>query len=116
MRIGPFQFEYQAVQDKGRRQAPKSRVYHESEVLTPVKRVKLQATTQDQARNQSLVAWMVRKHLDYVSKFHFSFRTDKDRLTQLLIVYSVGTAPRATWTTSGVLGAMKCSGCLNWRK
>ena len=78
MRIGPFQFEYQGAQNKGRRQAPKSRIYHESEVLTPVKRQKLQATAQDQARNQSLVAWMVRKHLDYVSKFHFSFRTDKE--------------------------------------
>jgi len=77
IRIGPFMFDYQAVQDKGRRQASKTRVYHESEVLTKHLRRKLQATTQDQARNISLVAWMVRKHLDYVSKFHFSFRTDK---------------------------------------
>jgi len=77
MRIGPFMFGYQAVQDKGRRQAPKTRIYHEGEVLPPKARRKLQATTQDQARNVSLVAWMVRKHLDYVSKFHFSFRTDK---------------------------------------
>jgi len=77
MRLGPFQFSYQAVQDKARRQAPKTRIYHEGEVLPPKLRRKLQATTQDQARNISLVAWMTRKHLDYVSKFHFSFRTDK---------------------------------------
>jgi len=77
MRIGPFMFGYQAVQDKARRQAPKTRIYHEGEVLPPKLRRKLQATTQDQARNISLVAWMTRKHLDYVSKFHFSFRTDK---------------------------------------
>ena len=77
-------FGYQAVQDKGRRQAPKSRVYHESEVLTKRKRLKLQATEQDQNRNQSLVAWMVRKHLDYVSKFHISFRTGKKNTDALV--------------------------------
>lgn len=84
MRLGPFKFEYQAVQDKGRRQAPKTRVYHESEVLNKYNRLRLQATAQDQARNQSLVAWMVRKHLDYVSKFHFSFRTGKESLDTLV--------------------------------
>lgn len=82
--IGPFYFGYQAVQDKGRRQAPQTRIYHESEVLTKSKRQKLQATTQDQARNQSLVAWMVRKHLDYVSKFHFSFRTGRPEIDTLV--------------------------------
>ena len=82
--IGPFQFGYQAIQDKGRRQAPRSRVYHESEVLDKYKRLRLQATAQDQARNQSLVAWMVRKHLDYVSKFHFSFRSQKDGIDTLV--------------------------------
>jgi len=74
----PTSFSYNAVEDKGRRQPPKPRVYHESEVLTKIKRRKLQATAQDQARNLSLVAWMVRKHLDYVSKFHLSFRTDTE--------------------------------------
>ena len=95
LRIGPFRFGYQAVQNKGRRQAPKSRVYHESEILTKTLRRKLQATAQDQARNQSLVAWMVRKHLDYVSKFHFSFRTGKDATDALVnrIFYWHG-APR----------------------
>lgn len=84
IKFGPFQFGYNAVEDKGRRQAPKPRVYHESEVLTKLKRRKLQATAQDQARNLSLVAWMVRKHLDYVSKFHVSFRTDKPELDALV--------------------------------
>jgi hypothetical protein len=93
--LGPFHFGYQATEDKGRRQPPKSRVYHESEILTKVKRKKLQATAQDQARNQSLVAWMVRKHLDYVSKFHFSFRTGKASVDSLVnrIFYWHG-APR----------------------
>lgn len=77
-------FGYNAVEDKGRRQAPKTRVYHESVILNKYKREKLQATAQEQARNHSLVAWMVRKHLDYVSKFHFSFRTGKPKTDSLV--------------------------------
>ena len=84
MKLGPFTFGYNAIEDKGRRQAPQIRVRHESEVLTPHKRRKLQATAQEQMRNHSLVAWMVRKHLDYVSKFHFNFRTTNPRLDTLV--------------------------------
>ena len=84
MKLGPFTFGYNATEDKGRRQAPKTRVYHESEVLTATKRLKLQSTAQEQIRNHSLVAWMVRKHLDYVSKFHISFRTGKQPVDDLV--------------------------------
>lgn len=84
MKIGPFQFAYNAAEDKGRRQAPKRRVQHEKDVLTRPKRERLIATAQDQSRNHSLVAWMVRKHLDYVSKFHISFRTGKDPIDNLV--------------------------------
>jgi len=76
MKFGKFYFGYNATVDKGRRQAPATRVRHEGDVLTRHKRQKLQATAQDQMRNHALVPWMVRKHLDYVSKFHFSFRTE----------------------------------------
>lgn len=84
MRIGPLYFGYNAVESKDRRQAPQRSVKHEHKVLTPEKRKKLQATAQEQARNHSLVAWMVRKHLDYVSKFHMSFRTDYTDLDNLV--------------------------------
>ena len=84
MKLGPFHFGYNATEDRGKRQAPKTRVYHEAAVLTPVKRGKLQATAQEQIRNHSLPAWMVRKHLDYVSKFHISFKTDKADLDTLV--------------------------------
>lgn len=77
-------FGYNAVEDKGRRQSPQKSVKHESLVLTPKKRAKLQATAQDQARNHALVAWMVRKHLDYTSKFHVSFKTDNPELDNLV--------------------------------
>lgn len=84
MRLGRFHFGYNAVEDKGRRQAPQTRVKHEAVVLTDVKRRKLQATAQDQVRNHALPAWMIRKHLDYVAKFHFSFRTGKPALDALV--------------------------------
>lgn len=84
MRLGPFSFGYNAVEDKQRRQAPQTRVRHEADILTKTKRTKLLATAQDQARNHALVAWMVRKHLDYVSKFHISFRTDRPDMDALV--------------------------------
>ena len=84
MRIGPFQLSYNAVTDKGRRQSPATRVRHEQKILNSSQRMKMLATAQDQIRNHSLVGWMVRKHLDYVSKFHFSFRTDKPAVDALV--------------------------------
>ena len=84
LKIGPFMFGYNATVDKGRRQAPQTRVRHESDILNKQKRERLQATAQDQARNHALVAWMVRKHLDYVSKFHVSFRTEHEDLNALV--------------------------------
>jgi capsid protein len=77
-------FEYNAVVDKGRRQAPKTKRTSEGVVLTDVKRQKLIATAEDQARNMSLIAWMIRKHLDYVSVFNFNFNSDKDDLNTLV--------------------------------
>jgi capsid protein len=77
-------FGYNAVQDKNRRQAPQTRVKAEEEVLNKSKRTRMLATAQDQMRNLSLVAWMVRKHLDYVSSFHVSFRTEKEPVDKLV--------------------------------
>ena len=84
MQLGKFHFGYNATVDKGRRQAPKSIVTSEDKALGLKGRNKLQSTTQDQVRNHSLVAWMVRKHLDYVSKFHVSFRTERVDLDNLV--------------------------------
>jgi|TARA_R110000851_G_scaffold258118_1_gene410526 capsid protein len=77
-------FEYDAIVDKKRRRAPATKVKHEGIVLNDKKRSKLLATAQDQVRNHSLVAWMVRKHLDYVSSFHFNFRTPDTDLNKLV--------------------------------
>jgi hypothetical protein len=84
MKIGPFQFSYNAITDRGRRQSPATRVRHEQTILNSSNRQKMLATAQDQIRNHSLVGWMVRKHLDYVSKFHFSFRTERDAVDTIV--------------------------------
>jgi len=75
---------YNVTEDKGRRQSPSSRVKHESDILTPNKRRKLQATAQDQMRNHAILAWMVRKHLDYVSQFHIQTDSGNESVNTLL--------------------------------
>ncbi|MDP6722042.1 MAG: phage portal protein, partial [Pirellulaceae bacterium] len=79
------QFDYNAATDKGRRQAPQTRTKQEDIVLSPPKRAKLNSTAQDQIRNHSLPAWMVRTHLDYVSSFKLSIRTESDELNDVLM-------------------------------
>jgi len=77
-------FDYDAVETTGRRKAPRTRVVAEHVVLPDSKRVKMLATVQDQIRNASVAAWMVRRHLDYVSRFRLQFRTGDDSLDQLV--------------------------------
>ncbi|MCP4493414.1 MAG: phage portal protein [Gammaproteobacteria bacterium] len=77
-------FGYNATEDKARRQSPARRVRHESLELPPVKRKKLNATAIDQLRNHSLMGWMYRKHLDYVSRFNISVGTGDDGLDNLV--------------------------------
>lgn len=65
----PTKLAYQATQDKGRRQSPILRTKHEDKELTMPARQKLQATARDHVRNYAILGWMLRRHLDYVSRF-----------------------------------------------
>ena len=78
------QFSYYGAEDKGRRQAPASRTKSEDIVLRPPKRKKLVATARDHYRNYALMAWAIRRHLDYVSKFSPLVRTGSDELNNYL--------------------------------
>lgn len=71
---------YDAADSKNRRTAPRTSLNAEHVILPDSKRRKLMATVQDQVRNISTMAWMVRRHLDYVSRFRFQFRTGKPAL------------------------------------
>jgi capsid protein len=69
---------YNATEDRGRRQAPRSIILAEDDELTPARRRKLQATAKDQPRNVAVLAWMVRRHLDYVSRFSIHVNSGYD--------------------------------------
>ena len=82
---GKALFGYNAIEaNKGKRQTPATKTKHENAVLPYSKRKKMNATAQEQMRNHALCAWMIRKHLDYVSKFHVSIRTGKDEIDTML--------------------------------
>jgi capsid protein len=76
---------YNAVEDVGRRQPPQAYVKAEDVILTAFKRQKLEATAQEQYRNHALLAWMVRKHLAYVTRFEPHFRTGKEKLDRRMM-------------------------------
>jgi len=67
-----------ATADKGRRQAPTSRLMAEDKHLNVSGRKKLIGTTRDLYRNFAPAAWAIRKHLDYTSTFSFQARTGDD--------------------------------------
>ena len=66
---------YDAVVDKKKRTQPGSNTKSEDSYLTATQRRKMSAITHDQLRNFSLVGWMVRKQIDYVSRFGFQADT-----------------------------------------
>jgi capsid protein len=68
-------FGYDAIEDKSRRQAPRTINAGEDEILPSWKRTKLTATSRDIQRNFTMAAWAVRKHLDYVSSFTFQSKS-----------------------------------------
>jgi capsid protein len=82
--VGATQLDYDAAKTTGRRKAPTSKLYAEHIILTDNKRKKLLGTVQDQVRNASVAAWMIRRHLDYVSKFRLQFRSGNDDLDRLV--------------------------------
>ena len=77
-------FGYDATVDKGRRQPPKARTSSGDFELPPRTRSKLVATARDQMQNLSLVSWMIRKHVAYVSQFNLLSKTGSDALDAAL--------------------------------
>jgi len=77
-------FGYDAVQDKGRRQASTGIIKSEDETLNKADRKKIVSGSFDQVRNFAIAGWMVRKHLDYVSRFYFRGATKNESLNEYM--------------------------------
>lgn len=73
---------YDAVKEKNKRTAPTGLVRSEDAELMPSDRKKLVSSTRDLHRNFSLAAWMIRRHLDYVSTFSFQCRSGNDAIDE----------------------------------
>lgn len=78
------QFAYDAIDAKNKRKTPAIKHGSEDLLLKPADRSKLTANARDIARNYAVAAWMIRKHLDYVSTFDFQMRTDDDGLNKAI--------------------------------
>lgn len=71
----PRRYGYDAVEDRKRRMPPLVVLQSEDRELSADGRRKLVATARDLPRNYEVAAWMVRKHLDYVTSFNFKAAT-----------------------------------------
>jgi len=76
-----MRFAYDAVEQAGKRKAHPSILRSEDLELSKAQRAKLVGGARDLPRNFTIAAWMVRKHLDYVSTFKFQCRTASRRWT-----------------------------------
>ena len=72
------QFGYEAIEERGQRRRGTAVIQSEDRELTHAQRAKLIGSTRDVIRNYALVGWMVRRHLDYVTQFHFQCNTNDD--------------------------------------
>ena len=69
-----YSLGYNALDDTTRRRNPQRATSAESHILTSLKRDKASATVRDDRRNMSILAWMIRRHMDNVSRFTPNFR------------------------------------------
>jgi capsid protein len=66
---------YDAIQTKGRRRQIALDTRSEDRLLFPIDRDMLVSNTRHMRRNSAIVAYAIRKHLDYVSSFTFQCRS-----------------------------------------
>jgi capsid protein len=73
-----YSLGYNAVEDTTKRRNTVKKTTAEVSVLTPIKRESASATAREDRRNFTILAWMVRRHLDNVSRFTPTFRMTGD--------------------------------------
>jgi len=77
-------FGYDVITDVKKRKQSSGVIKSEDDELKPHNRRKIISSSQDQIRNFSIAGWMIRKHLDYVSRFYFQAQTENDDLNEYM--------------------------------
>ena len=77
-------FGYHAIEDSSRRRPVQKRTSHEVSILTKANRETASATAREDRRNMTILAWMVRRHLDCVSRFTPHFRIEDENVTKIV--------------------------------
>lgn len=95
------QMGYDATVDGSRRRSPSSDTRAEYKVLDSSKRRKLIGTAREAVRNYVTAAWMIRCHLDYVSRFNFQSRTGDETLDTLIEDYIWRAGLRRNFDVAG---------------
>lgn len=100
-------FGYDALEPRGRRKAIPRQVAREDHHAKGSRHRGLQETASDLCRNLSLAAWMVRRHLDYVSSFDFHGRNESESLNQKIEQLMLEDSRPAKTDVSGRFGREK---------
>lgn len=85
---GPTRFGYDAITQRGKRQAPTALLQSQDAEAPPLQRQKLVTGGRNLVQNFAIAAWMVRQHLNYVSTFSFQSKTgnaDRDTAIEKLV-------------------------------
>ena len=78
-------FSYRSIDDTQNRRRPQTKTSHELYMLPAAKRDRASATARDDRRNMSILAWMIRRHLDNVSRFTPYIHTGDDALDAVIL-------------------------------
>jgi capsid protein len=75
-------FAYDATASTPRRKAPSADMRSEDEILRLGDRDKLVSSARDAKRNYAVASWAIRKHLDFISTYHFQANTPNKAFNQ----------------------------------
>ena len=106
-RLTGGRFSYDALNPSGRRKSPRTRPVREDYHVRNGKHRQLQENAADLCRNLSLAAWMVRRHLDYVSQFDFHGRSEDESLNRQIESLMLGDSYPSGSDVSGRFGREK---------
>lgn len=76
-----YSLGYRAIDDSSRRRPIVTKTSPEVAILTSTKRQTASATAREDRRNMTILAWMIRRHLDCVSRFTPHIRLPDENLT-----------------------------------